>query len=62
MTPPKSFEKVSAAIVSMNKAQLQRQIKGFRGNFKLDFSDAYIKGCTVDKLRHILLAAVMTKR
>jgi hypothetical protein len=62
MTPANSFEKVSAAIVSMNKVQLESRIKGFRGNFKLDFSDAYLKGCNEDKLRHILLAAVMTKR
>jgi len=46
----------------MNKSQLQSKIKGFRGNFKLDFTDAYLKGCSEDKLRHILMAAVMTKR
>ena len=62
MTPPRSFEKVSASICSMSKSQLQKKIRGFRGNFKLDFTDAYLKGCSEDKLRHILLAAVMTKR
>lgn len=61
MTPP-SFEKVSASIVSMNKSQLKKKIKSFKGNFKLDFTDAYLNGCSQDKLRHILLAAVMTKR
>jgi hypothetical protein len=61
MTPP-SFEKVSASVVSMSKPQLKKKIKGFRGNFKLDFSDAFLNGCTHDKLRHILLAAIMTKR
>ena len=62
MTPPRSFEKLSASIVSMSKNQLKKQIKCFRGNFKLDFTDAYLNGCSQDKLRHILLAAVMTKR
>lgn len=46
----------------MNKNQLKKQIKVFRGNFKLDFTDAYLNGCSQDKLRHILIAAVMTKR
>jgi hypothetical protein len=62
MTPPRSFEKVSASIVSMNKTQLKKQIKGFKGGFKLDFTDAFLNGCSQDRLKHILLAAVMTKR
>ena len=62
MTPSRSFEKVSESIGSMSKNQLKKQIRNFRGNFKLDFTDSFLNGCSEDKLRHILLAAVRTKR
>ena len=62
MTPPKSVEKFSASISSMNKVQLKKQIKGFKGNFRLDFTDAFLNGCSENKLRHILKAAVLTIR
>lgn len=61
MTPP-SFEKVSASVVSMDRSQLCKKIKGFKGSFKFDFSESFLKDCSEDKLRHILLAAIMTKR
>jgi len=57
-----AFEKFSASIVSMNKSQLKKRIKNFKGSFKLDFTDTYLDGLSEDKLRHILMAAVMTKR
>jgi len=57
-----AFEKFSASIVSMNKSQLKNRIKNFKGSFKLDFTDTYLDGLSEDKLRHILMAAVMTKR
>lgn len=62
MTSTRAFEKISASIVSMNKSQLKKRIKTFKGNFKLDFTDTYLDGLNEDKLRHILMAAAMTKR
>ena len=54
-----SFEHVVTSISRMDKAELKHRIKGFPGRFRLDFTDDYLNAAPVDRLRHILLAAVM---
>ncbi|MHC4597296.1 MAG: hypothetical protein ACYS19_20415 [Planctomycetota bacterium] len=39
--------------------KLERRIKNFRGRFKLDFTEDYLNNLSVDRLRHILLAALI---
>ena len=56
------FEKLSASIVSLSRPQLNKRIRKFKGGFKLDFTDSYLEKVSVDKLRHILLAAMLTRR
>jgi len=58
---PGSFEKISASIASLSKAQAKKRIQSFKGNFKLDFTESYLNGLSVDRLRHILMAAMATK-
>jgi len=57
-----NFEQAASTIAQLNRDQLTARIKNFQGRFKLDFSTNYLAGQSDDRLRHILLAAVMTKK
>ena len=56
------FEKAATTIATLNRVQLKEQIKNFRGSFKLDFSEEYLEKTSVDRLRHILLAAMVNAK
>jgi len=56
------FEQTSTSIAVLGRAELKRRIKRFRGRFKLDFTEDYLNSLSVDRLRHILLAALMNAR
>jgi hypothetical protein len=58
MSPAQKFEKASSKTFNMNKVELKRHIKHFRGSFKLDFTDSYLNSLSADKLRHILVGAM----
>ena len=60
MSPAISFETMAVQIASMGKNEVIGKICHFHGRFKLDFTSDYLKGLSVDRLRHILMAAVMT--
>lgn len=53
------LEQSATSIASLGRDELKRRIKGFQGRFKLDFTDDYLNRITVDRLRHILLAALI---
>jgi hypothetical protein len=53
------FEQTTTSIASLGRNELKHRIKGFRGRFKLDFTEEYLNKLSVDRLRHILLAAVI---
>ena len=38
------------------------RIRNFKGQFKLDFTENYLDSVTLDKLRHILLAALINAK
>ena len=57
MAAEKHFEQTATLIASLDRNELTRRIRGFRGRFKLDFPEDYLAGLSVDRLRHILLAA-----
>jgi len=59
---PRQFEKTATSIAALGKDDLKKRIKNFRGRFKLDFSDAYLDALSPDRLRHILLAALINAR
>ena len=56
----KRFERAATSIAVLGRGDLKRQIKNFRGLFKLDFTDDYLNTASLDRLRHILLAALIT--
>jgi len=59
---PGQFEQIIASLNALGRDDLKQRIKGFRGRFKLDFSDEYLDALTLDRLRHILLAALINAR
>ncbi|MHC4721266.1 MAG: hypothetical protein ACYS6I_01010 [Planctomycetota bacterium] len=43
----------------MNKTEIKNRLLHFKGRFKFDFTEAYLDASSVDKLRHILVAAML---
>ena len=62
MASKEYFEQTATSIASLGRNELKRRIKGFKGRFRLDFTDDYLNGLTVDRLRHILLAALINAK
>jgi hypothetical protein len=62
MAARKYFERESTSIAVLGRRELERRIRNFRGRFKLDFTQDYLNKLSVDRLRHILLAASMNSR
>lgn len=56
------FEQTATSIAALDRTELKRRIKSFKGRFKLDFSEDYLNTLSVDRLRHILLAALVNAR
>lgn len=54
------FEKTAVSVATLGRGELKRKIKSFRGRFKLDFTEDYLNTVSLDRLRHILLAALIT--
>jgi hypothetical protein len=54
------FEEVNTSVSELGKSELKQRIKNFHGRFKLDFTDDYLDTVSEDRLRHILLAAIIT--
>ena len=59
MSAELSFEKMCTKVASMSKREVIRRLLNFDG-IKMDFSEDYLKDLSTDRLRHILLAAVVT--
>ncbi len=57
MTSKEYFEQTATSIAALDRDELKRRIKNFRGRFKLDFTEDYLNQLNIDRLRHILLAA-----
>ena len=62
MASKRQFERTATSIASLNRNEVKRRIKNFKGRFRLDFSDDYLDKLTVDRLRHILLAAMINAK
>jgi hypothetical protein len=59
MTSREYFERTATTLASLGRNELKRRIKNFRGRFRLDFTETYLNEMPVDRLRHILLAALV---
>jgi hypothetical protein len=55
-----SLEEIAVSISSLGKTEVKRRIRNFKGRFKLDFTEEYLDALSIDRLRHILLAALLT--
>ena len=55
------LENLAASIASLGKNQVRAKLKGFKGKFKMDFTEDYLNKLSLDRLRHVLLAAMLTK-
>jgi hypothetical protein len=62
MASGKYFEQTATSIASLGRDELKRRIRNFKGRFKLDFTDNYLNTLGVDRLRHILLAALINAK
>jgi len=62
MTSRQYFEQTATSIASLEKTELKRRIRGFHGRFKLDFTENYLDNLSIDRLRHILLAALINAK
>ena len=62
MAAREHFEQTATSIASLGRNELKKRIKNFRGRFKLDFSENYLDNLSVDRLRHILLAALINAK
>ena len=56
------LDKEATAVAGLDRSELTSRIKNFRGRFKLDFTEDYLNKLSVDRLRHILLAALLNAR
>jgi hypothetical protein len=62
MASKEYFERDATSIAALGRHELERRIRNFKGRFKLDFTQDYLSKLSVDRLRHILLAALLTAR
>lgn len=62
MNSKRYFEQNATSIAALDRNELTRRIRNFKGRFKLDFTDDYLNHITVDRLRHILLAALISAK
>jgi hypothetical protein len=62
MASRKYFEQTATSIASLDRDELKRRIRNFRGRFRLDFTEDYLNNLSVDRLRHILLAALINAK
>jgi hypothetical protein len=53
---------MAASLAELGREDLKQRIKDFRGRFKLDFSDDYLDALSLERLRHLLLAALLNAK
>lgn len=56
-TMPIRPDEVASTVATMSREEVQKEIMYFNGRFKLDFTPEYLNTQTLERLRHILLAA-----
>ena len=59
MSSARYVEMQVTSVAALGRDELKRRIRNFRGRFKLDFTEDYLNKISVDRLRHILLAALI---
>jgi len=49
-------EELICIVSSLDREALTQQFSSFRGNFPVDFTPEFLRGLSVDRLRHIFVA------
>ena len=62
MSSAQYVERQVTSVAALGRNELKRRIRNFRGRFKLDFTEDYLNKISVDRLRHILLAALINAK
>ena len=62
MSSRQYFDRETTSIAVLDRNELTRRIRDFRGRFKLDFTEDYLNKISIDRLRHILLAALINAK
>lgn len=62
MAPSLAVEELLRQISALDRRGLTDELTHFRGRFRLDFSDEYLRALPEERLRHILAAALMVDR
>ncbi|MHC4104239.1 MAG: hypothetical protein ACYSR9_04815 [Planctomycetota bacterium] len=62
MSSGQYVERQVTSVAALGRDELKRRIRNFRGRFKLDFTEDYLNKISVDRLRHILLAALINTK
>ena len=62
MSSARYVEMQVTSVAALGRDELKRRIRNFRGRFKLDFTEDYLNKVSVDRLRHILLAALINAK
>ena len=57
-----SSEKLSTNLAGLSRSQLKRKLLSLKTRFPLDFTEEFLDSLSSDKLRHILLAALLNSR
>ncbi|MGD8786746.1 MAG: hypothetical protein PVJ60_04915, partial [Phycisphaerales bacterium] len=57
MSSVKYLDRQITSIAALERNELTRRIRNFKGRFRLDFTEDYLEKLSVERLRHILLAA-----
>jgi len=62
MSSAQYVERQVTSVAALDRDELKKRIRNFRGRFKLDFTEDYLNKISVDRLRHILLAALINAK
>ena len=60
--PVEAPDEIINKIAGMTRPQLVTLLRGLQCDFHLDFSDEYLASLSVDRLRHIAVAASLRSR
>jgi hypothetical protein len=59
MLDSQQVEDLIAAVASMDRQTIVDEMLDFRGPFPVDFTPQYLRGLSIDRLRHVYVALCM---
>lgn len=60
--PAIDTEQLVVRIVGMDRPELTRTLRQLRCSFEMDFTDEFLDALSIDRLRHVVLAAAQHAR